>query len=289
MPQVYSSLWEPVGMPAGLSDPQRRQLDHWLGDWSVVADHTWPLQDTTVLHVRSGERDLIVKATERSHHLARELAAHREHLAALRDVVPRLVHGSDELQILVATYLPGRLVERDAAEHDPDVYRQAGGILARLLQPLGTSADYVPDLIAKSLRLVEDAAALADPTHLAAARAELERMPRPTVPLHFTHGDYQPRNWLVHEGRVGVIDFGRAAPRHWTSELPRLQHQQFLVDPALEVAFFEGLGRELADVDRVVLRLENFAQALGTIVWAHGIGDSAFEEHGRRMLARLVG
>ena len=275
-------------MTAGLTDAQRRQVDGWLGEWTVVADHTWPLQDTTVLHVRSGAGDFIVKATERSHHLGRELLAHRQNLGGLADVTPRLVHASDELQVLVATYLPGRLVQGDAAEHDPDTYRQAGGILARLLQPLGTSTDYVPDLIAKSLGQVEDAAPLADRDQLAAARAELERMPRLTVPLHFTHGDYQPRNWLVHEGMIRLIDFGRAAPRHWTSELPRLQHQQFLTDAALEVAFFEGLGRELTDDDRVVLRLENFSQALGTIVWAHGIGDSDFEEHGRGMLARLV-
>ena len=275
-------------MTAGLNLAQRRQLHEWLGDWREVADHTWPLQDTTVLRVRSGADDFIVKATERSHHLGRELLAHRKYLGGLADVTPRLVHASDELQVLVATYLPGHLVQGDAAEHDPDTYRQAGRILARFLEPLGTSPDYVPDLIAKSLGLVEDAAPLADPTHLAAARAELERMPRLTIPLHFTHGDYQPRNWLVHDGMIRLIDFGRAAPRHWTSELVRLQHQQFLVDPALEVAFFEGLGRELTEEDRVVLRLENLAQMLATIVWAHGIGDVDYEEEGRVGLARLV-
>ena len=288
MLQVYWSLWEPVGMTDGLTHEQRRQVDEWLGEWTVVEDHTWPLQDTTVLQVRAGGRDLIVKATERSHHLARELRAHRDHLGAVADVVPRLVHASDELQVLVATYLPGTLVQGDAAEHDPNTYRQAGGILARLLEPLGSSADYVPDLIAKSLVLVDDAAPLADPALLASARTELERMPRLTIPLHFTHGDYQPRNWLVHEGMIRLIDFGRAAPRHWTSELVRMQHQQFLVDPALEPAFFEGLGREFTEEDRLVLRLEHFSQALGTIVWAHGIGDFDFEEQGRRMLARIV-
>ena len=101
--------------------------------------------------------------------------------------------------------------------------------------------------------------------------------------------DYQPRNWIIHAGTVRVIDFGRAAARHWTSELVRLQHQQFLTDAALERAFLEGLGRDLTDEDRSVLRLEHFSQALGTIVWSRGIGDSHFEEHGRRMLARLVG
>ena len=37
-----------------------------------------------------------------------------------------------------------------------------------------------------------------------------------------------------------------------------------------------------------MLRLENLAQMLGTIVWAHGIGDVAYEEEGRVGLARLV-
>ena len=40
MPQVYSSVWEPVGMTAGLTDAQRRQVDEWLDEWTVVADHT---------------------------------------------------------------------------------------------------------------------------------------------------------------------------------------------------------------------------------------------------------
>ncbi len=39
---------------------------------------------------------------------------------------------------------------------------------------------------------------------------------------------------------------------------------------------------------RIVLRLEHFSQALGTMVWSHGIGDLDFEERGRGMLARLV-
>ncbi|MGW6199374.1 phosphotransferase family protein [Kribbella sp. NPDC055110] len=42
------------------------------------------------------------------------------------------------------------------------------------------------------------------------------RIPRepPPATLVPTHGDWQPRNWLVDNGTVRVIDFGRAGGQH---------------------------------------------------------------------------
>ena len=111
---------------------------------------------------------------------------------------------------------------------------------------------------------------------------------RHPVRLHFTHGDYQPRNWLVHEGRIAVIDFGRGAQRSWVSDLVRLRSKDFHQRPDLEAAFMRGTGRELTADDRAVLELETMREAVGTVVWSHGIGDDDFEEHGRVMIRRLL-
>jgi aminoglycoside phosphotransferase (APT) family kinase protein len=275
-------------MPA-LTSRHVAQLEAWLGEWELLHDHSWPLQDTAVLHVRTAERgEMIVKASATSHHLAREIAAHRDHLHALPGLAPELLHFSVEDRILVTRYLPGRLVDA-ADEANPEVYRQAGALLARLLIPLGTSSEYVAHLRARAARMWPRAEALIDPPLLAAVRRGMDREVPSPVELALTHGDFQPRNWLIHEGRVALIDFGRAAPRPWTSELVRLRHHQLLDRPELERALFDGLGRELDEHDRRLYHLEELFQGLSTVVWASdNIGDLVFAEHGRQMLRRAV-
>jgi Ser/Thr protein kinase RdoA (MazF antagonist) len=59
-----------------------------------------------------------------------------------------------------------------------------------------------------------------------------------------THGDWQPRNWVVREGLVSAIDFGRAALRTAASDLVRLAAQPFVGRPDREAAFFEGYGTD---------------------------------------------
>jgi thiamine kinase-like enzyme len=101
-----------------------------------------------------------------------------------------------------------------------------------------------------------------------------------------THGDWQPRNWLVQDGVVSVIDFGRADLRPALSDLGRLDAQDFAREPALEVAFIEGYGddpREPAAWHRHRVR-----EAIGTAAWAYAVDDEAFEAQGHRMLAELL-
>jgi hypothetical protein len=90
---------------------------------------------------------------------------------------------------------------------------------------------------------------------------------------------------------VSLIDFGRGAQRPWVSGLVRLRNQQFVGHPELEDAFFEGMGRPLPDIgeaDAAALTLETIKQSLGTVVWAHQIGDASFTRHGRAMTERFL-
>lgn len=87
---------------------------------------------------------------------------------------------------------------------------------------------------------------------------------------------------------IKVIDFGRADARPWVHDLVRLTHQQFLGRPALAEAFYSGLGKQPTGAEAGVWHLENLNQALGTVVWAHKIGDAAFEQSGVERLERIL-
>ena len=115
-------------MRQGITEEQIRLLTSWLGEFSVVQDYSWPLQDTNVLHVatRPGE-EFIVKASTTSHHIHREIAAHAGGFEGLHGRVPALRFASAKAGILVTEFLPGILVEGTPAEDEPETYRQAGG------------------------------------------------------------------------------------------------------------------------------------------------------------------
>jgi tRNA A-37 threonylcarbamoyl transferase component Bud32 len=272
--------------PGNLSDRQRHLLSGWLGRWEVVADHSWPLQDTTVLQVRahSDDADHLVKASPTSHHIGREIAAYQDFLSHLDLPAPRLEHADPDAGILVTTYLPGGIVQGSPAEANPETYRQAGQILGRLQVPGEWSEDYVARLVASTRRRAQEAAGLVPAAQLIEIEGRLRVRGRP-VRLHLTHGDFHPRNWLIHDGSVAVIDFGRAAQRSWVSDLTRLRTQQFVGHPELEEAFMAGLGRPLTTDDADLLALETLHEALGIVTWSHRVGDTPFEDRGRAVIA----
>ncbi|WP_041812249.1 aminoglycoside phosphotransferase family protein [Rhodococcus jostii] len=192
-------------------------------------------------------------------------------------------------KLLVTEYLPGELVEGSPADWDPATYLQAGQALAGLLLPGDVSAVYYANLIERTHGYIDRAEDLVSADQLEALRVRLAATAARPVRLSFTHGDHHPRNWLLHESELRVIDFGRADWRHWTSDLVRLQSQQFMGRPDLEEAFLAGLGRDLTASDVETLDLEWMHQAIATVVWAHNMGDAEFEEHCRWMLDKSVG
>jgi aminoglycoside phosphotransferase (APT) family kinase protein len=61
------------------------------------------------------------------------------------------------------------------------------------------------------------------PAPEARLREIVSSWPAGPVVLVPTHGDWQPRNWLLHEGRISITDFGRAAMQPALSDWLRLQ------------------------------------------------------------------
>ena len=258
-----------------------------MATWGeVVRDHSWGVIGTTVLELLQGGDRYIAKAgDETDHHLARELRAHRLWLEPWTSAgrAPQLAYADGDAKLLVTRYLPGELAQGSKHEHLPDTYRQAGRLLAQLHGQFAVEDEEF------EVREKEDTLLGLHKPHRIAPdvanqlREIVESWPTPAASMVPTHGDWQPRNWLVHEGRVAVIDFGRADLRPAMTDFARLAAQQFRTDPALESAFLDGYGsdpREPAAWQR-----DRFREAIATAVWAYQVGDERYEQQGHRMIA----
>lgn len=276
-------------MREGITEEQNKLLATWLGTFTVVKDHSWPLQDTQVLQVRTpADGDFVVKASMTSHHIRREIAAHMAGFIGLNGRVPRMRYSSLEAGILVTEFLPGDLVEGSVAEDDAETYKQAGALLSKLHRPAGISHEYANTLLRKTRSQLVQARGLVPERNLVRLAEALDSLSMEPVQMVTTHGDYQPRNWLQELGNINVIDFGRADARPWVHDLIRLKHQQFVQRPDLEEAFFLGLGKKIEAPETDIFRLENLNQAISTVVWAHQIGDIDFERSGVEMVDRAL-
>jgi thiamine kinase-like enzyme len=268
---------------------QHELLEHWLPGATVIADHSWGLVGTTVLELVNDGAHYIAKAgDEKDHHVAREVHAHRHWLGPWTSGgrAPQLVQADEEAKLLVTRYLPGRLVEGSTDEWNPDVYRQAGDLLARLHGQLSVEdPEFEERANANALRW------LAGPHRIAAStaarlRETIEGWPTPVSVLVPTHGDWQPRNWLVDHDTVSVIDFGRAALRPAITDFARLAAQQFRTLPELESAFLAGYGEDPRE--RGAWQRNQVREAIATAGWAYQVGAEAFEQQGHRMLAEAM-
>ncbi|MEU1396071.1 phosphotransferase [Micromonospora zamorensis] len=272
-----------------LSAQQRALVDRWLPNATVERDHSWGLTTTTVVEMtHAGSRFIVKAAGHDDHHIQRELHAHLNwlHPWTSRGRAPALVHGSADAKVLVTRYLPGELVLGSTHADDPAVYRQAGELLALLhAQSVVVDDDYERRENEKSL------AWLRQPHRIAAAtaerlRTEIGTWSTPPATLVPTHGDWQPRNWIVHHDVVGIIDFGRAAMRPASTDFARLAVQDFNRNPNLETAFLDGYGPDRRDAG--AWHRDRVRAAIGTAVWAHRVGDEPFEAQGHRMIAEAL-
>ena len=219
------------------------------------------------------------------HHMDREIWAHTQIVPPLADasLAPRLLHAEPRLRLVVTAFLPGVLVEGTPAEHEPDVYRQAGRVLALFhAQGCRPGDDHERRADARALDWLERVHRIAD-EDADRLRAELAQ-PVPSRPLVPTHGDWQPRNWLVDDGRW-TIDFGRADWRPAATDLGRLHVQQFRGRPDLSRPSSTVRQRPR---EAVAWRRDRLRDPVGTAVWAHLVGAEEFERVGLRMISDVL-
>jgi Ser/Thr protein kinase RdoA (MazF antagonist) len=272
-----------------LSWQQRALLEQWLPGASVEREHSWGLVATTVLEMtHAGSRFIVKAGGDSDHHIARELHAHLNWLSpwTSRSRAPTLEHGDLSARLLVTRYLPGELVLSSEHADAPSIYLQAGELLALFhAQTDITDDDYERRENEKSLALLNGPHRIAAAT-VARLRAEIAAWPTPAATLVPTHGDWQPRNWLLHNDIVSVIDFGRAAMRPALTDFARLAAQEFRRNPNLEPAFLNGYGTDPRETD--AWHRTRVREAIGTAAWAHRVGDAGFEAQGHRMIAEAL-
>ncbi len=175
------------------------------------------------------------------------------------------------------------------------MFERAGELLARLHRGTAPVVDahYEQSMLSKTFAWLARAPGLAPSNQLLQVQDWLDDFVPSRVQLVPTHGDYHPRNWIIRpDGRVAVIDFGRAELRPWYKDLVRLEHRDFLRSPELREAFLQGYrptgAALLGGTTDAGCRLDELMQSLGTIVWANQVGDPTFEEQGRDLLTRTL-
>jgi aminoglycoside phosphotransferase (APT) family kinase protein len=176
-----------------------------------------------------------------------------------------------------------------------DVFRQAGVLAARLhaltAAPAPGSVRDMPSWQqqrAKALDMAMDLGMSAeDVAVLAAASAE----PPPPVPAVVCHGDFGPRNWIVHrsgEVRLQLIDFERTTvedpARH---DLMRIVYQVTSGRPALAEAFFDGYGRQLTEAEGAACRAYAALDCPSALKWAADHRDQEINGYACRALDQL--
>lgn len=273
-----------------LDDRQRALLAVWLPGAFVVRDLSWGLLETTVLEVtvRDVGRFIVKAGGPSDKHLAREIHAHQQWLIpwVSQGRAPQMMHHDVDAKVLLTCYLPGDLVLGTEHERAPETFRQAGELLAAFHRQLAVVDD--------GWEAAENARSFArlgaphriDPETTTRLRELVGSFATPPVTLVPTHGDWQPRNWLIHQGTVSVIDFGRAALRPAWTDMTRLAVKDFPGNPDLEGAFLAGYEsdpREAGGWFRTQVR-----EAIGTAVWGHQVGDEEFERLGHRMVADVL-
>lgn len=274
---------------AGLSQRQSELLGQWMPGARVVRDHGWGLVETVVVEVTYAGARFIVKAGgANDRHIAREIEAHQRWLQpwTSRGRAAQLVRSDAEARIIVTRHVPGELVLGHPSAHEPDTYRQAGTLLALLHSQTGdVDPGFERRENEKAISWLDGPHRI-DPAAMRRLRAMIKAWPVAASVLVPTHGDWQPRNWLIHDGVVSVIDFGRSAMRPAMTDFSRLAAQEFSGDPSLEKAFLEGYGRDPREP--AGFYRQRVRDAIGTACWAFRVGDSEFEAQGHRMVAEVL-
>ncbi|WP_407317827.1 phosphotransferase [Isoptericola halotolerans] len=201
---------------------------------------------------------------------------------------PRLLHADRERRVLVTAWVPGVLVvEGHRAEQDSGTYRQAGALL-RAVHAVGSRIDGDWEAAADARALAHlDGVHRIDATSERLLRARIAAHVHPPVRVVPTHGDFQPRSWVVDDaGRVRVVDRGRFAWRPPATDLAPLDAQQLAGRDDLAAAFVDGYGTDLRQGG--AWQRARVREAIGTVVRAHRVGDEALEAQGHRMVDAVL-
>uniref|UniRef100_A0AAU2JXQ9 Phosphotransferase n=1 Tax=Streptomyces sp. NBC_00049 TaxID=2903617 RepID=A0AAU2JXQ9_9ACTN len=262
------------------------------------ASHDWDRSRVWEVAAADGV-NRYVKVSPSEKFFTRETRAYRHVVPALgHSRAPSLIDSRAEDLVLLLTAVPGASAKELglSASDWRAVHQQAGVLSARLHEAgelgradrveaegsLGAAADGAEKYLARAGDRLSEGEQQLVRDHA----AELRRVG--PVPVGFIHGDSQPRNWMVSEGVLALIDFERTRPAALVQDLVILAVTQWVDHPDREQAFLSSYGRTLTDAERYALRCLAALDAVNCLAWGPDNGDELVTARGRRTLDRLM-
>jgi hypothetical protein len=259
-----------------------------LGGCELVRDCSWDHQMSSVLELRDADgRTWFLKRHRDRERYDTELRAYREWVPALVDRAPALHAFDDSLGAIIMSGLPAE----QGVHAGHSVQRQAGTLLRQFHEAQApVPCDSFGSVKAREFdQLAPLIAHLLSGHELQSARcvvAALDDVPSPgLVPCH---RDYTPRNWLVGDGLVHIVDFEWCRLDAWVSDLARLELGLWADRPDLRDTFLDGYGARLSDADRVVLRSCAVVTAAWLLTKAIETRQPSFANANQNALLRLL-
>jgi hypothetical protein len=272
-----------------------------LGPCELLADCSWGHRMSSVLRMRdAGDTIWFLKRHADQARYRAELTAYRDWVPALHDAAPRLRAYDDSLRAIILSAAPGEAASWPASEvsgpaadrsAERNVQREAGKILRRLhdARLAGPWPEFAAVKIDQFDRLKTDAARLVEARALDRARSQISALADVPAPAQVPcHHDYTPRNWLVLDGALYVIDFEWCSLDAPVADLARLHMGIWANRPDLREAFLDGYGKELSPADHEILHGCAVLTAVWLLVKAHETRQPSFEEGSRESLLRLI-
>jgi Ser/Thr protein kinase RdoA (MazF antagonist) len=273
-----------------------------LGSCDLLADSSWQHRMSLVLRLRDATgAEWFLKRHRDPERYRAELMAYQTWMPALQGSAPQLRVFDESLQVMILSALPGAGAPWPALRAGPRgaertrelaTQREAGTVLRRLhdAQPAEPWPDFAAAKMHQFDQLRPALRGLLTARALDAARGEIAGLADICAPAKVPcHHDYTPRNWLVHDDIVHVIDFEWAGLDAWAADLARLHLGVWATRPDLRDAFLDGYGRQLTCTDERTLH----GCAVLTGVWlltkAHETDQPTFEDASRAAVLRLIG
>lgn len=269
----------------------RERVEAWIGPVTSVEDRSWPHGVTAVYRVGTASGTAFVKVHSQVRKFEQERRAYREWapaLAAAGVEVASLLGQDPAHRVLVLSDLGG--VAPDAT--DPAVHAEAGAALAVLHGLPWCDPDPLPvgaAVLARLRRWEGEAVGVVPEAVVARIGEEVERAAAAfdggrRVPCH---RDFSPRNWMIRDGRFGLIDFEHAGPDIRWTDLVRLAEDAWR-HPGTRRAFVGAYGRRWSGQDAVRFAGLVWLHALSTWVWAVRHGDGGYAAQAQALYARLA-
>lgn len=254
-----------------------------------VADPPLPAR---LLRVRDAAGKVYVAKLARSdERYEREHRAYSTWATALGDRAPRLIAADPIRRALLLTWVPGQPATTPvSAEAEHAVHQSAGALLRQLhdAEPVVLSSRIGPELAARlEIWICRADGLLSEQERGLLLRHAYALAALRPVETTVCHLDFEPRNWIVSNGIVCLVDFEHSRVDARVRDLTRLAYRHWVDRPDLRLVFLAGYGRGLSAAEIEFLRHCGAIEAVTSLVRGNETGNVILAAHGHRVLGQL--